>query len=66
MAIALGVCFLLLIILSVSQFFLWVEVKAMGKSTHQVQYMNIPTQDFQKMTEELKEKLNKPYFDNVM
>jgi hypothetical protein len=40
-----------------------IEVKAMQKSTHQVQYLR--TDDYERMTEELKESLTKDVFDNV-
>lgn len=44
---------------------LWIELKAMQKSTHQVTYVNGGA-DYEKLTEELKDKLTKPDFDNVM
>lgn len=42
----------------------WIEVKAMQKSTHSIQY--IPTNtDFEKVTKDLEEKLNKDIFEAV-
>ena len=40
-----------------------IEVKAMMKSTHQVQY--IRSAEFEKLNEELKENLQKEFFDNI-
>lgn len=37
----------------------------MQKSTHQVQYVNLPTQEFELMTDKLKEKLKEDPFDNI-
>ena len=42
----------------------WIEVKAMQKSTHSIQY--IPAgNDFEKVTKDLEEKLNKDIFEAV-
>lgn len=42
----------------------WVEVKAMQKSTHSIQYVPA-TQDFEKVTKDLEAKLNKDLFEAV-
>lgn len=42
----------------------WVEIKAMQKSTHSIQYVPADGQ-FEKITAELNEKLNKDIFENV-
>lgn len=42
----------------------WVEVKALQKSTHSIQY--VPASDsFEKVTKDLEEKLNKDLFEAV-
>lgn len=41
-----------------------VELKAMQKSTHSIQYVPVDS-NFQKMTESVKEELSKDLFDNV-
>jgi hypothetical protein len=43
-----------------------VEIKAMQKSTHQVQYVNMHDAQFQAMTKELKEKLTNSEFGNII
>lgn len=48
---------LLIILLFASNFFLWVELKAMQKSTHQVQFINAKG-DFEQVSKELQEKLS--------
>lgn len=42
----------------------WVEVKAMAKSTHSIQYIPANS-DFEKVTKDLEEKLNKDMFEAV-
>ena len=42
----------------------WIEVKAMQKSTHSIQYIPAGT-DFEKVTKDLEEKLNKDIFEAV-
>lgn len=42
----------------------WIEVKAMQKSTHSIQYIPAST-DFEKVTKDLEEKLNKDIFEAV-
>ena len=44
-------------VLTASNFFLWVELKAMQKSTHQVQFVNAKG-DFEQVTKELQEKFS--------
>ena len=46
-------------------FWCMVEIKAMQKSTHQVQYVNMGKQEFQAFNDELKKTLTKEYFDNI-
>lgn len=62
--IELIVLYFLIVLLFASNFFLWVELKAMQRSTHQVQYVNLPNQEFEKMTTELKQTLTKDIFEN--
>ena len=45
-------------------FWCLVEVKAMQKSTHSIQYVPVEP-NFQKMTDSVKEELTKDIFDNV-
>ncbi len=40
-----------------------IEIKAMAKSTHQIQYVR--SDDFDKINEETKKILEKEFFDNV-
>jgi hypothetical protein len=42
----------------------WIEVKAMQKSTHSIQYVPAGT-DFEKVTKDLETKLNKDLFEAV-
>ena len=42
----------------------WIEVKALQKSTHSIQYVPAST-DFEKVTKDLEEKLNKDMFEAV-
>lgn len=59
--------FVTLIVSTITQIVLWTEVKAMQKSTHQVQYIRTDPNEFEKMTEALKEQLAPdPLQDNVM
>jgi hypothetical protein len=51
--------------LSVGLAKLWVELKAMQKSTHQVQYVNMSSQEFQAFNKDLEEKMTKDVFDNL-
>jgi len=57
---------MLIIAQGASIFFLWVEVKAMQKSTHSVQYID-PTksEEFMKLNESDEKALNKDLFDNI-
>lgn len=66
--VMLGVCVLIIFIMQVlcmvGLFWGMVELKAMQKSTHSVQF--VPAEnEFQKMTNELKENLTKDIFDNI-
>lgn len=65
MIFLLALAFVLIILIGTTQVFLWIEVKSLQKSTHQVQYVNIGEQDFQKMTDELKTKLTETPYDNI-
>jgi hypothetical protein len=58
--------FVSIVALIVSNFKLWVELKAMQSSTHKVQLVNVPNNDFQKMTDELREKLKLTPYDNIL
>ena len=40
-----------------------IELKAMLKSTHNIQF--VPATDFEKFSEKTKEKLEKDFFDNI-
>jgi hypothetical protein len=42
----------------------WIEVKAMQKSTHSIQYVPA-TPNFEKVTKDLEEKLDKDIFEAV-
>lgn len=42
----------------------WIEVKAMQKSTHSIQYVPA-TQDFERVTKDLETKLQKDLFEAV-
>lgn len=42
-----------------------IEVRAMQKSTHQVQYVRASSEEFQKFNEDLKKTFEKDFFDNV-
>lgn len=57
----------LLVVLLIAVIHLWTEVKAMQKSTHSIQYMPLDTkqQNFEKVTDELKEKLTEDPFGNL-
>lgn len=44
---------------------LFIEVKALKNSTHQVTYYNPETQKFEELTDALKDNLTKDPFDNV-
>lgn len=44
---------------------LWIEVKAIQKSTHQVQYVNMPQGAFEAMTDEMREKLQEDPYGNI-
>ena len=45
---------------------LWIEVKGLKNSTHQVQFVNMPKGEFQNISEDLKAKLQEEPFGNVM
>ena len=42
----------------------WIEVKALQKSTHSIQYVPVNS-EFEKVTKDLEEKLNKDMFEAV-
>lgn len=45
---------------------LFIDLKALKNSTHQVTYLNPDKQEFEKMTEETLKELTKDPFDNVI
>lgn len=45
--------------------YLWTEMKALQKSTHQIQYVNLGDQEFQKLSEDMKDKLEEDPFGNI-
>jgi uncharacterized protein YcgL (UPF0745 family) len=57
--------FIMMTVLSfVMSLFCWIEVKAMQKSTHSIQYVPANS-DFEKVSKELEEKFNKDIFEAV-
>jgi len=57
--------FLMMTILSfVMSLFCWIEVKAMQKSTHSIQYVPANS-EFEKVSKELEENFNKDIFEAV-
>ena len=55
----------LIILLFASNFIVWVELRAMQKSTHQVQFINTPKGEFEKFNKELEDKLSKELYENI-
>lgn len=53
----------LILILGTLVFMAWVEVKALQKSTHQVQF--VKAGEYEALTEELKEKLQRDPFEPI-
>lgn len=58
-------------VLSAGVFFLWVEVRAMQKSTHTIQYVdplkNVSQKEgMQDVTDAVKSKLHEDAFDNII
>lgn len=45
--------------------FALIEIKAMQRSTHKVQFYNPVNQEFTDLTDDEKKKLSKPLFDNI-
>ena len=69
MAILIVSCAVLAVIvgvLAVSNAKLWIEFKALQSSTHKIQYVNMPDTGFQKLTDELKQKLRDTPYDNIL
>lgn len=66
LTVAVIFCSVISIINAVGCLLVWTEVRAMQKSTHQVQYVNLPNEDFQKMTKDLEDKLTKKFYDNII
>jgi hypothetical protein len=63
--VAVGVLFCILSLFAFAMALIaWIEVKAMAKSTHSIQYVPAGT-DFEKVTKDLEEKLNKDMFEAV-
>lgn len=57
------------IVVGVAVVRLWIEIKAMVSSTHSVQYIDPfkdMKQEFEPVTDDIKERLTKKDFDNVM
>lgn len=46
--------------------YVWVQLEGMARSTHQVQYTNLPTPEFEELTEEMKKNLTKSGYDNII
>ena len=63
LAVAILFCLLSLMAFAMS-LIAWIEVKAMQKSTHSIQYVPAGT-DFEKVTQDLEAKLNKDLFEAV-
>jgi hypothetical protein len=65
LAIAIAVLFCLLSLMAFAMGLIaWIEVKALQKSTHSIQYVPA-TSDFEKVTQDLEAKLNKDMFEAV-
>jgi hypothetical protein len=62
-AVAILFCFLSMVSFAMG-LIAWIEVKAMQKSTHSIQYVPAGT-DFEKVTKDLETKLNKDLFEAV-
>jgi hypothetical protein len=64
-AIAVASLFCLLSIMAFAMALIaWIEVKALQKSTHSIQYVPAGN-EFEKVTQDLQEKLNKDMFEAV-
>lgn len=62
----LAVAYGMIIVQWVAVWWLTTELKAMQKSTHKVQYVNIGTQEFQALTKEMQDKLQSDErYDNL-
>lgn len=74
MVIALGTVLVVSLVYALIQIFLInvelkklsIEVAAMGRSTHQVQFVRQDPQEFEKMTEELKKHLEVNPFEDTL
>lgn len=64
LSVAVGVCAVLQVICLGALWWVTTEVKAMQKSTHSIQYVPAD-QNFQDITKQVKESLEKDLFDNV-
>lgn len=53
------------VVLFVMTIFLWIEVRAMQKSTHQISFLNPLNQQFSAQSKEEAEKANSELFDNI-
>lgn len=62
-AVAILFCFLSMVSFAMG-LIAWIEVKAMQKSTHSIQYVPAGN-EFEKVTQDLQEKLNKDMFEAV-
>jgi len=54
-----------LVLLFASNFFLWVEVKAMKNSTHQITQIRATPGEFEELTAKQRDELTKELFDNL-
>ena len=68
-----GILTLLILINTISTIVAWIELKAMQKSTHTIQYQPIDVdgmkrddKGFEELTSEVEDKLTKEVFDNVV
>jgi len=65
----LALSYILIILLCTAIVKLWIEIRAMQNSTHQITYLDPlskKNQEFEKLTDEQKEKLTSKLFDNIM
>ena len=63
--IFLVLAYILILILLIYVINLWIEVKSMKQSTHQIIQLNPDKQQFEVLTEEAKALFNKDIFKNV-
>lgn len=66
MIFLIALAYLLIIIEAIGLVYLFIEYRAMIKSTHKIQYVNLAGDGFQKMTDEMKKKLSEDPYDNIV